>query len=139
MEQLIKGASRRYRIDNDWLDEYRNDATRFIDIFQIAKDPTSSQYLTDLNSAPLNRGVTLDQEQARASFWVNGFAVGDTDGGENVNCVYLEDDLAYNHTREFAGTVEHPVRIRRIYARGTQGRDIEFLGVGKKSATGPGA
>lgn len=139
VEQLTKPSSRRYRIDNDWLDEYQNDATRFVDIDQIAKDPTNSQYLTDLNSAPLNRNVNIDQEQGRASFWLNGIMVGDTDVGANVNCVYEEDDLAYNHVSSFLATYKHDVRVRRVYAQNTQGRDIDFLGVGKKTATGPGA
>ncbi len=139
MEQLTKPSSRRYRIDNGWLDEYQNDASKFVDIFQIAQDPNNSEYLADLNSTPLNRNVDLAQEQGRASFWLNGIIVGDTDGGDNVNCVFEEDDNAYNHISSFLATYKHDVRVRRVYARNTQGRDIEFLGVGKKSATGPGA
>ena len=133
-EQLIKGASRRYRIDNAWLNQFANDADRFVDVVQIKDDPQSSQYLADL----VARGVNIDfeQESMRASFWINGFAVGDTDAGDNVNCVYEEDDPAYNHVRAFSGAIEHPVRVRRVYARNTEGRDIEFLGVSKKSPAG---
>jgi hypothetical protein len=139
-EQLIKGASRRYRIDNGWLELYKTDVTKYVDIEQIAKDPTNSEYLADLNdAATLNRGVSLVQEQARASFWVNGFTVGEDRDGNTVRCVYEEDDDAYIHRRPFAAAIEHPVRVRRVYAQDTKGRDIEFLGIGKKSATGPGA
>jgi len=137
MEQLIKGASRRYRIDNEWLELYKNNAKKYVDVAEIAKNPEKSQYLADLNDpATLNRKVNLAQEGARASFWVNGFAVGDDEDGNQVRGIYLEDDDAYIHRRPVIGGIEHPTRYRRVYAHGTTGRDIEFLGVGKKSATG---
>ena len=134
-EQLIKGASRRYVISNWWLDEYREDKSRFVDVIEIKDKPENSQYLQDLIAHGVN--IDLDREQMRASFWINGFAVGDTDDkGDKVNCVYEEDDLAYNHVRSFIGAIEHPVRVRRVYPRYTQARDIEFLGVAKKSPAG---
>ncbi len=139
MEQLIKGASRRYRIDNGWLELYKTDVTKYVDVYEIANDPDNSQYLADLNRAPLNRNVNLEQEQNRAMFWVNGFAVGDTLDGDTVRCIYEEDDDDYIHRRPFIGGIEHPVRVRRVYSQDTKGRDIEFLGVGKKIPTGPGA
>lgn len=133
-EQLIKGASRRYRIDNQWLAENSNNASKYVDILEIKKDPRQSHYIADL----IARGVSInyEMEQMRASFWINGFAVGDTSDGENVNCVYLEDDKAYNHTRAFSGAIEHPVRVRRVYAIHTEGKDIEFLGIAKTSSAG---
>jgi len=133
-EQLIKGASRRYVISNRWLDEYSGDRTRFVDVVQIKDDPNNSQYLTDL----INLGITIDraQEQMRAAFWINGFAYGDDDDGTDVRYILEEDDDAYIHTRGVIAEIEHPMRVRRVYARGTQARDIEFLGVAKKSPAG---
>jgi len=134
-EQLIKGGSRRYRIDNGWLEKFKTDATKYVDVVQISIKPRESQYLIDL--IEMGRTIDYDQEQMRASFWLNGFVVGDTTtNGDTVRGVYEEDDNDYIHRRPFIGAIEHPVRVRRVYSQDTKGRDIEFLGVGKKSSAG---
>jgi len=128
MEQITKSVSRHYRINDDWLDKYAADETRYVDIFDIYDNPTSSQYLQDL----VAMGVEIDfeRERAKVSFWGNGTRINNE--LKTIKGVYEEDSLLDVDSRTYFGFYNHPERYRRIYAHGTTARGIDILGVGTK-------
>lgn len=124
---LTQSATRHYKIDDRWL-EAHNGANDYVDIMEIRQNPSQSAYLQWM----LAQGFITSyvQEQVRASFVDNGIRVGDDDHGNDIRGIMFDE----NHIddNEYAATINHPERYRRIYARGTTARMISFVGIGSK-------
>ncbi len=135
---ITKGASRSYKINDDWLDAYSNDQTRYCDVSEILNNPATSQYLADL----VNMGLNIDytQEQHKAAFYISGFKVNNGDNGHAVKRILAEEDpvIGNAYVSSYADMVVHPERVRRVYANETTARGIEILGNGTIHNVGAG-
>ncbi len=129
MESITKASSRHYKISDAWLEKYKNDETRYVDMDEIRTDTTSSQYLQDL----VDMGINVDfvREQRKAAFWINGMRT--NSNGANINRVLEEDSNLDADVATCAGYTKHEERVRRVYAHNTTARGIEILGVGTRN------
>ena len=129
---LYEGRNRRYVIENDWLNLYgiggaNENRSAYIDIQEIKINPSASAYLQQIVAL---RGITnttkfYADEQVKASFFPNGFHVGDVDDGSDVRGCLRNEVTPY--TLEYPAG-EYDQAFRRVYAFGTRARNIAFMG-----------
>ena len=124
--KAIEPPARHYPISNDWLNQFAHDATKYIDIREIKQDPASSQYLRDLVSMGVT--INLNAEREKANFHLQAVYIGSVASGQNnmVRGRLAED--SYNDTWPVAAASYLQVKMERVYANGTDARDIKFTG-----------
>ncbi len=131
MSVRAQAASRRYVIDDDWLQEYGEngenpDRSKYVDLYEISTEPENSQYLTDLIA--MGKNIDRAQEQLKASFLSNGIRVGDDDDGPYIEGILEDESPAWRNKNKYVGGINHPERYRRIWAYRTTARHIQFCG-----------
>lgn len=137
---LVQASTRHYKISDAWLDLYHNDKNRYVDIDEIRKNPSASQYLQDLIAMGIITEADLIVHQKRASFIDNGFVVGYIhDDDDDTDYLTVRGEMAEDHyvdTMQLLPTYAYSYVYKRIYAHGTAARDITFLGVLSKTYDG---
>lgn len=133
MSVLAQPASRKYKINNAWLDAFANDPKAYVDIAeiqnfarqqnQIREVPAYVQWLIDNGHA-----ISADQEAQKAGFTINGIHVGDADRGPEIRGFLFGENPEDAETTKFTQGQTHPLRFRRIYARQTHCRHLWIVG-----------
>lgn len=122
--KAMEPSSIHYPIDNDWLEQYAHNANKYVDIDEIKKG--DSQYVADLIA--MGKSVTVEGERQRANFHIQAVYIGSIGSGENnfINGRLRED--SYDDQWCIAATSFLQVKMQRIYAKGTDARNIKFTG-----------
>ena len=138
---LSQPSTRHYKVSNRWLERYKDDKNRYVDIDEIRKNPAGSQYLQDLIAMGIITPDELSVHQIRASFVDNGFMANLETYDDYIFAIrgILKDDGKFIDTLNWLPWFKHDLVYKRIYAHETTARDLAFLGFSSKVYTGTDA